>query len=155
MNFSGAKLALFLGQNLLVIRRDDTPDIPYPDHWDLPGGGREGGESPQDCALRETREEVGLILSPGDLSWSRRYLRPSRGWVWFFVAHLPAETAARIEFGSEGQGWDLMPPRDYCRHPQAVPHFARQLQIYLDAREPAGATDGHSRDDLKNKTPRC
>ncbi len=141
MDFSGAKIALFLGSGLLVIRRDDKPGIPYPDHWDLPGGGREGDETPQACALRETREEVGLILSPDDLGWSSRYLRPQRGWVWFFAAHLPPERADEIEFGSEGQGWALMPPRDYCRHPLAVPHFASQLQSYLDLMSKPEAQD--------------
>ena len=70
MEFSGAKLALFLGQELLVILRDDRPDIPYPGHWDLPGGGREGDETPQACVLRETQEEVGLKLTENDLGWS-------------------------------------------------------------------------------------
>ena len=56
MSFDGAKLALFLGKDLVVILRDDKPDIPYPAHWDLPGGGREGAETPEACALRETYE---------------------------------------------------------------------------------------------------
>ncbi|MBE1285337.1 MAG: NUDIX domain-containing protein [Rhodobacteraceae bacterium] len=131
MEFSGAKLALFLGDDLLVIRRDDKPDIPYPDHWDLPGGGREGQESPEDCVLRETREETGLVLTPRDLIWSTSYLRPRRGAVWFFTSHQPAGIAADIKFGSEGQGWRLMAPREYVEHPLAVPHFAEQLQTYL------------------------
>ena len=46
--FVGAKLALFLGEELLVIRRDDRPDIPWPDFLDFPGGGREGDEG---CAV--------------------------------------------------------------------------------------------------------
>jgi 8-oxo-dGTP diphosphatase len=130
MVFSGAKLALFLGSELLVILRDDKPDIPYPGHWDLPGGGREGQETPQDCALRETREEVGLNLHPEQLVWARHYTRP-RGVVWFFAAHLPKQAAARISFGSEGQGWRLMDAATYITHPLAVPHFAEQLRIYL------------------------
>jgi len=129
MSFSGAKLALFLGPDLLVIRRDDRPDIPYPDHWDLPGGGREGEETPQTCALRETEEEVGLVLTPDALVWTRSYLRP-RGLVWFFAAHLPADAADEVVFGSEGQGWRLMPPGDYSSHPKAVPHLAEQIGHY-------------------------
>ena len=61
--FSGAKIALFMGDDLLVIKRDDKPDIPYPGHWDLPGGGREGDETPELCALREAREEAQLVLA--------------------------------------------------------------------------------------------
>ena len=32
------------------------------DHWDLPKGGPAPGESPRATALRETREETGLVL---------------------------------------------------------------------------------------------
>lgn len=138
MDFSGAKLALFLGPDLLVIRRDDRPDIPWPDHWDLPGGGREGDESPQTCVLRETREEIGLVLNASDLTWSTSYLRP-RGRVWFFAAHLPGTAQSLIRFGSEGQGWRLMPPAQYCAHPLAVPHFAKQLRAYMALPEYRGA----------------
>ncbi|WP_342667060.1 NUDIX domain-containing protein [Leisingera methylohalidivorans] len=53
-DFSGVKLALFLGRDRLVILRDGAPDIPYPGYWDLPGGRREGRKSPEACALRET-----------------------------------------------------------------------------------------------------
>ncbi|MDK3017645.1 NUDIX hydrolase [Pseudodonghicola flavimaris] len=128
--FSGSKLALFLGSDLLVILRDDKPDIPWPGHWDLPGGGREGEESPLDCALRETREEIGLQLTPAEVSWSTSYLRP-HGRVWFFAAHLPARRAEEVRLGDEGQEWRLMSPQSYCCHPLAVPHFAEQLALYL------------------------
>ncbi|WP_425044780.1 NUDIX hydrolase [Primorskyibacter sp. S87] len=134
MSFSGAKLALFLGPNLLVIERDDLPDIPYPGHWDLPGGGREGSETPETCVLRETQEEVGLQLSQADLVWSVSYLRP-RGTVWFFAAHLPRGAIADVQLGDEGQQWRLMPPGVYCDHPLAVPHFAEQLRNYMDRQE--------------------
>jgi 8-oxo-dGTP diphosphatase len=131
MSFSGAKLALFLGQDLLVIKRDDKPDIPYPGYWDLPGGGREAGESPEDCALRETLEEVSLSIPRTGLSWSKSYQR-ARGTVWFFVSHQPPDLVSQVRLGSEGQCWQLMDPRDYCAHHLAVPHFAEQLQQYLD-----------------------
>lgn len=36
-------------------------------HWDIPKGGTDPGETPLETALRETREEAGLILAPEDL----------------------------------------------------------------------------------------
>ena len=144
MTFSGAKLALFLGPDLLVILRDDRPDIPWPGRWDLPGGGREGDEAPQTCALRETREEVGLALRPEDLTWAHSYTRP-HGRVWFFAAHLPAAARGAVRFGMEGQGWRLMPPRLYCDHALAVPHFADQLRRYMAQPGFADALGGHQR----------
>ncbi|MEX0281724.1 MAG: NUDIX hydrolase [Arenibacterium sp.] len=134
MQFAGAKLALFLGDDLLVIRRDDTPGLPWPNYWDLPGGGREGSETPEICALRETEEEVGLVLSQKELVWSRKYERP-HGQVWFFAAHRPASDCEAVRFGGEGQGWELMSPETYCAHPLAVPHFAERVTEYLRARD--------------------
>ena len=130
-DFSGAKLALFLGPQLLVIQRDEKPEIPYPGFWDLPGGGREGDETPVECALRETLEETALEIASQDLSWGQSYQRP-RGTVWFFVSHQPADLVRQVRLGSEGQCWKLMEPRAYCEHALAVPHFAEQLSSYLD-----------------------
>lgn len=129
MEFRGAKLALFLGGDLLVIRRDRRADIPWPDRWDLPGGGREGAESPAACVLRETREEVGLVLAEADLRWGRRY-----GASWFFAAELPGEMAGQVRFGDEGQGWRLMAPAAYVGDPRAIPHHVARVQAYLRAR---------------------
>ncbi|MCV6586404.1 MAG: NUDIX hydrolase [Marinibacterium sp.] len=132
-DFAGAKLALFIGPRILTVLRDDKPDIPFPAHWDLPGGGREEGETPQACALRETREEVGLIVPPRALIWARRYTGDAGGHVWFFAAHLPAAAAADIRLGDEGQCWRLMAPQAYCAHPMAVPSFRPRLAAYLDS----------------------
>lgn len=48
-DFSGAKIALLKDDQILSILRDDIPTIPFPNTWDLPGGGREGEETPFDC----------------------------------------------------------------------------------------------------------
>ncbi len=119
--FDGAKTILLLGGRLAVIRRDNIAGIAYPGYLDLPGGGREGGESPEACALRELHEELGLRLSPGELAWRRFYDVPIR--AWFFATALPAARAADVMFGDEGQGWFLMPPLDFAASDEAVPHF--------------------------------
>jgi 8-oxo-dGTP pyrophosphatase MutT (NUDIX family) len=42
--------------------------------WLAPGGGRDPGESSQDCLRREVREETGLELADaGALVWTRRH----------------------------------------------------------------------------------
>ncbi|MGV6839976.1 MAG: NUDIX hydrolase [Planktomarina sp.] len=119
----------------LVIKRDDKKGIPWPNHWDFPGGGREAVETPIETVLRETREEVGLILSAEDFVWEKSYIRsPVSGHlVWFFVAHMPAETAQAIQLGDEGQSWALMSADEYIAHPLRIPHFADRLREYLTA----------------------
>lgn len=135
MDFAGAKLILFIGPDLLVMRRDDRPDIPYPGHLDLPGGAREPGETPTDCVLRETREEIGLALAPNDLIWARAFTRRGKR-DWFFAAELAPKREADVIFGNEGTGWWLMPPGDFVSHPVAVPHFRDRVALYLQTRPP-------------------
>lgn len=117
---------------LLTCLRDDYDWIPFPAHWDLPGGGAEPGETPVECALRELDEEFGLRLAPGRLtgrsfpSWERPDIP-----AWIFSGSItPAEIAA-IRFGDEGQEWRMMPVAEFVTHPRAVPHFRDRVRMVL------------------------
>lgn len=129
-DFRGAKLAILCGSRLVTLLRDDRPDIPFPGQWDFPGGGREGSETPQVCALRETGEETGLSLAETDLAWARPYGTPP-GAVWFFVARLPELCADALRLGSEGQELRLMEIATFLQHPRAIPMFQDRLADYL------------------------
>ena len=130
---SGAKVALFLGDKLVSILRDDLPDIPYPNLWDLPGGGREEDETPFETVARELQEELGLHLPAQAVLWQSRF--PADGnpetWVEFFVARLPASAAADIVFGDEGQRWALFSVDDFIALPHRVPSFGRRLKRWI------------------------
>ncbi|APE44766.1 DNA mismatch repair protein MutT [Sulfitobacter alexandrii] len=128
--FDGAKLALFIGAKLVVILRDDIPGLPFAGYWDLPGGGREGAETPLGCALRECREELGLQVPETAVIW-RQAFHEDRQVKWFFVAEQPAAVAGDIVFGDEGQRWTLMTPEEFLAHPKAVPAFQARLRLFL------------------------
>ena len=49
-------------RQILLLLRDDIPTIPFPNHWDLPGGRVEPGETPEACIVREMKEEIDLDL---------------------------------------------------------------------------------------------
>ena len=49
-------------KQVLLLLRDDKPDIPYPNMWDIPGGHVDEGESPEQCIVREMKEEMDLNL---------------------------------------------------------------------------------------------
>ncbi|MEW6663657.1 MAG: NUDIX hydrolase [Thermodesulfobacteriota bacterium] len=49
-------------RQVLLFLRDDNPDIPFPNMWDVPGGHVEPGEPPEECIVREMAEEMGMAL---------------------------------------------------------------------------------------------
>ena len=130
-SFDGAKAALFVGDRLLVIRRDDRPDIAFPGALDFPGGGRESGESPEATLAREMREEVGLEMGRAEMLWQRSFdgvIRP--GLVWFYLLRMAATAEAEIVLGDEGQGWALMTPETFLAAPDAVPALQARLRLW-------------------------
>ena len=60
-------------KELLLLLRDDKPNIPCPNHWSLVGGAVEEGETPEIAMHRELLEEIGLKM---DLSFWKQYDRP-------------------------------------------------------------------------------
>jgi 8-oxo-dGTP diphosphatase len=104
--------------------------------WDLPGGGREEGESPELCVLREAREELSLQLTVEDLSWKRRYGPERQGMpvTWFFVAEMPDLNDGALRLGEEGQAWRLIDVERFLRMDNAVPHLKTRLAEYLAGR---------------------
>lgn len=68
----GAGILLLNSNNeLLMLLRDDIPNIPFPDMWDIPGGKVEPGEIPEETVKREMIEEMGLKLE--NISFFKRY----------------------------------------------------------------------------------
>jgi 8-oxo-dGTP pyrophosphatase MutT (NUDIX family) len=56
------------GLELLLIKRRDHPEDPWSGQMAFPGGRREEGDPDRlTTAIRETREETGVELAPGDL----------------------------------------------------------------------------------------
>ena len=53
------------GDRVLLVRAG--PLSATPGRWYLPGGGIEFGEAPEECVVRETREETGLSIRLGSL----------------------------------------------------------------------------------------
>ena len=133
-DFTGCKIALFCGDKLLTILRDDKASIPWPNMWELPGGGREGDESPFECVAREVYEELGIHLTEDCLLWAKVYpsvLYEGRYSV-FMVGQLRQEQFDNITFGDEGQAYKLMSIEEFLNSKQAVPQLQGRLRDYLE-----------------------
>ena len=134
LDFTGCKIALICDGRILTILRDDKPTIPWPNLWELPGGGREGDESPFECVAREVYEELKIQLSKDDIVWSWIYpsmLDENKNSV-FLVGKLTQEQFDNITFGNEGQAYKLMPIEEFLKSKQAVPQLQGRLRDYLE-----------------------
>ena len=132
--FHGAKLCVLRDGDLLTIQRDDRPDIPFPGFWDLPGGGREGRETPAECVLRELTEELSITLPEDRIVWQRAYPPGAAlgAETWFLVADGHDVSDVDIQLGDEGQRWCWEGVDDNLENPSAVPHLKLRLQEFLD-----------------------
>ena len=133
-DFTGCKIALFCGDKLLTILRDDKANIPWPNMWELPGGGREDDESPFECVAREVYEELGIHLAEDCLLWSKVYssmLYEGRHSV-FMVGQLSQEQFDNIIFGDEGQGYQLMNIEEFLSSSQVVPQLQNRVRDYME-----------------------
>ena len=134
LDFTGCKIALFYGDKLLTILRDDKENIPWPNMWELPGGGCEGDESPFECVVREVHEELGIHLNEDCLLRIKVYpsmLYEGRQSV-FMVGQLSKEQFDSITFGDEGQAYKLMSIEEFLKSKQAVPQLQGRLRDYLE-----------------------
>jgi len=136
MEFSGCKIALLRDDKLLTILRDDKVSIPYPNMWELPGGGREGEETPFECVQREVFEELGLKLEEADIVWVKEYqgmLDPDKTSI-FMVGTITQEDFASIVFGDEGQAYQMMNVSQFLSDEKVIPQLQSRLRDYLEVR---------------------
>lgn len=131
--FSGTKMAVFCGNNIVTYLRDHKEGIPFPGRWDLPGGGREGNETPIQCALREFEEEFGIQVSEQRIEVIERHPSLAQAGLdtYFCVARINPEEVEQIKFGNEGQEWQMMSAPEFVAHPLAVPHMRERLKPHL------------------------
>lgn len=112
---------------LLIYLRDDKPNIPFPNYWDLFGGHIEDGESPEVALIREVQEELGICVT--DISFFKIYnciegdVNPNRKHV-FEVKTEKKSSELTLYEGQYHKAIDLTSRNDY--------KFANILGTILD-----------------------
>lgn len=111
---------------LLIQRRDE----PFKDHWALPGGFLEPGETPEQAAVRELKEETSLDYT--HVSQFRSYGGPARdprGYVLTVVHYAVVPPESQPVAGDDAktlQWWPLVTPP-----PMAFDHSTALADFYL------------------------
>jgi 8-oxo-dGTP diphosphatase len=131
-NFHGVKGLVFIGDKILVYRRD-TNTKSFPLHIDLPGGGREGNESPLDTFKRETKEEFGIEISPDDIEYAKQYMSAMDATKesYFFVAKPTNVKVSDVVFGDEGLEFMLVTIDEYLKLDDAIGRQQDKVRDYL------------------------
>jgi 8-oxo-dGTP diphosphatase len=137
-DFDGVTIALIQNDKLVMILRDNKPGLPFANMWEFPGGGREGNESPVDCAIREVREELSFELQKDSIVWQKEFeaMHDPKLKVHFMVARVSAAEASTMKLGTEGQKFELMRIDDCLARRDVVPRFKEMLRSYLETLNP-------------------
>ncbi|MEV0247053.1 NUDIX hydrolase [Nocardia sp. NPDC050712] len=115
---------------VLLLRR--APGVFLAGRWELPGGGIEPGEAPEQAAIREVAEETGLRI---EITAERS------AHSWMDVAGRPLRIHARVFDGSEsGSAPVLLNPEEHDDHAWCTPEEAAALDLAEHFRDAVAKT---------------
>lgn len=81
------------GQHVLLMHRRKEPNL---GQWTAPGGKIEVHESPAECAIRELREETGLMAQRPELRVIVTETSPLPDWQWLMFIYLVRDFTGQV-----------------------------------------------------------
>ena len=97
----GVKAFVVYKNKILWILRDNNPNIPWPNTWNLPGGGVEGEETNEEALKRELQEEINLC--PRNIVYLGKHNYPEGRYSARYLVRLTKGEYKRLELLCEGQ----------------------------------------------------
>lgn len=128
MNPSHAVAVLIISPEGIPLIRD--PKKPAPRYWKLPGGRSQGAETPEECAVREIDEELGLEIEIDDLHMLEQQDRGSHTLTFFKIELASLHGIKKI--GDEDEEIRIFSKADIFKLPDLFPNHmgivARELR---------------------------
>ncbi len=94
-------------KKVLMLLRDDSPQIPSPNCWQLIGGHLEVGESPREALIREVKEETHLQIEANEPIKIGKIVILGKQEHFLYWIKLAQEKVADVRLGDEGQAVDF------------------------------------------------
>lgn len=119
--------------DILLLRRTGTPgQDSYVGHWSLPGGGCEDGETPQQGAVRENKEEMGLDVDPAGLKAFDETITPTGKAFHTYAAAAPKKFWPALNDEHNGAGWFPLSELPRPMHPAVEKSLTEKLGLATD-----------------------
>ena len=133
MEFLGGHVALFLGDELIVILRDDLAHTASPNCWGFSGWNAGCRRNPiADVDPRSPRRGGFGFARKCDLPCGAvSVVQPAGLYELVLCARLDAKLIDRVVLGDEGQRWMMMTPDHFLNTSNVVPSFPPQLIAWM------------------------
>jgi ADP-ribose pyrophosphatase YjhB (NUDIX family) len=127
--------------DILLLRRAGKRGVDnFVGHWALPGGGVEEGETPEQGAVRENKEEIGQDVDPAGLKDLHKHVTPTGMAFHTFARPVDSKFSPTLNDEHSASGWFSLGDLPQPMHP-AVESLIRDR---------IGAAAGMSEDDAAN-----
>ncbi len=117
---------IIYNKEILLLLRDNNPNIQNPNTWQLPGGRIEENENHFQTIKRELKEEISLI--PTNL----KYLGDALSNTSVYISFLTDEETKHVKLGNEGQKLKFF-TKEELLHLKVIPSIKFYMEKYGDA----------------------
>lgn len=128
MQKSAGAIITYKGK-LLMLLRDNAPNIPNPDRWQLIGGYSESGEEPMETLMREAKEEANIAIKKEEIREIGKIIVSEKQEYFLYWVELSEKEAGNIKLGNEGQTIEFIQVENLGSM-KLVPALAEYLHKY-------------------------
>jgi 8-oxo-dGTP pyrophosphatase MutT (NUDIX family) len=130
---SNAAGVLFVAPDgdVLLLHRAKTEEN-FPGHWALPGGNADEGETPEQAAIREAREEIGVDADPAALKDLEKVITPKGKAFHTYAIPVAEKFTPRLNGEHTGYAWASLDMLPRPLHPAIDDMLRKRLGVAED-----------------------